>query len=468
MTKAVGSHNKLFFTPERLFLFVALLFGLAFVVVTPPFQSPDEPAHFFRALQISDFSLLGAKDKNVSGGYIPKAVVDMTNDLNGHKTFTARRAVYLKKADTQKIKKYLCTTQPDEGYTLVDFRNTVIYPPVVYLPQTLGIGVARLLSLPPLWMLYLGRLFNLLFFISFVYLGIKTTPLYKYGLLLFALMPMALAQAASLSADATTFSLSFLLFAYILKLTTDKDLAIGWLQILTLTLISTFLSLSKYAYILLPALFFIIPKEKFATLKQRILYFTVIIFVSGVASILWFEAIKSIYLPFMSYSNPMKQLLFMEAHPLFYLQTIASTLSLGNMHAFVGNLGWLSTPVPMWLCICYLAVAFLNALLEDDNLHFSWKQIGWVALVLLASYCFLCTIVYVTTSKAGECYIWGIQGRYFIPLAPLLLLLFNWHCKWEFISIAKFFYNKNKVYILAPIPFITLALSIGVLIFRYY
>jgi hypothetical protein len=44
--------------PARLFLPFAIVFGLVMTFLTPPFQSPDEPAHFFRAYQVSDFKIL--------------------------------------------------------------------------------------------------------------------------------------------------------------------------------------------------------------------------------------------------------------------------------------------------------------------------------------------------------------------------------------------------------------------------
>jgi Predicted membrane protein (DUF2142) len=40
-------------TPDRLVLALGLAGGLLLVFVTPPFQVPDEPAHFFRAYQVA-------------------------------------------------------------------------------------------------------------------------------------------------------------------------------------------------------------------------------------------------------------------------------------------------------------------------------------------------------------------------------------------------------------------------------
>lgn len=46
---------------ENIFILFALLFGLLFVFVTPPFQSVDEQAHFFRAYGISSGQFVAHK-----------------------------------------------------------------------------------------------------------------------------------------------------------------------------------------------------------------------------------------------------------------------------------------------------------------------------------------------------------------------------------------------------------------------
>lgn len=44
------------------FLALALIFGLSFLVVTPPFQVPDETNHFLKAYQVYTGQLMGVKE----------------------------------------------------------------------------------------------------------------------------------------------------------------------------------------------------------------------------------------------------------------------------------------------------------------------------------------------------------------------------------------------------------------------
>ena len=54
-------------TPRRVFLVSAVLGGAAFIVTTPPFQVPDEPAHFYRAYSVSEGRLLVQTRKGMPG-----------------------------------------------------------------------------------------------------------------------------------------------------------------------------------------------------------------------------------------------------------------------------------------------------------------------------------------------------------------------------------------------------------------
>ena len=57
--------------PEVVFLYFALMFGLSLLVTVPPFQTPDEPHHFFRAYQVSEGIMVG---KHFRVEYLPKSL----------------------------------------------------------------------------------------------------------------------------------------------------------------------------------------------------------------------------------------------------------------------------------------------------------------------------------------------------------------------------------------------------------
>ncbi|MBL4577677.1 MAG: DUF2142 domain-containing protein, partial [Flavobacteriales bacterium] len=69
--------------PHHVFLVLALIYGLSFLIVTPPFQVPDERNHFLKAYQISTGQLRGVKDMDRVGGYVPAALDIFSNSLSG-------------------------------------------------------------------------------------------------------------------------------------------------------------------------------------------------------------------------------------------------------------------------------------------------------------------------------------------------------------------------------------------------
>jgi len=70
------------FKPPRVFLLVSIIWGSLTVFLTPPFQVPDEPAHYFRAYQIATGRLLPVTIDNKVGGYIASSMIKFLEIYN--------------------------------------------------------------------------------------------------------------------------------------------------------------------------------------------------------------------------------------------------------------------------------------------------------------------------------------------------------------------------------------------------
>ena len=151
--------------PEIVFAAIASLLGLACVIMTPPFHVADEAEHFFRIVQIVDGQIIGERRGYESGGLVPTALVDMRNyflvgDITGG-------VIRWNRAKWAGLKPYLTQREDMTRMTFQDFRGTTLYNPVVYLPQIVGVWLARALNLPPLWLVYAGRVCALIVFNRF-------------------------------------------------------------------------------------------------------------------------------------------------------------------------------------------------------------------------------------------------------------------------------------------------------------
>ena len=175
---------------------IILLFGITCVFLTPIADVSDELEHFTRSEIVStgQISTNYVQIPNTTEyGYLTiKSVDDFRQNINLN--------VFSTKIDDNKI-----------DYTPLYFSSAFAQNPFYsYLPQGLGIFLAKILDLNAIWMLWLGRLFNLLFYAGIISLAIKKAPVLKFPLLIVSILPLAIYQAASLSVDGMFSSLAIL------------------------------------------------------------------------------------------------------------------------------------------------------------------------------------------------------------------------------------------------------------------
>src|SRR5204862_6946804 len=66
-----SSRLSILLKPHVQFALLAFVFGSLFIITTPPFQVPDEKAHFARAFKLAEFNTFQRIENNHSGDDIP-------------------------------------------------------------------------------------------------------------------------------------------------------------------------------------------------------------------------------------------------------------------------------------------------------------------------------------------------------------------------------------------------------------
>ena len=199
--------------PEhKIYLFFALLFGLVYSIITPPFQVSDETNHFFRAYQISEGHFKAIKENGRVGGYIPAGLDSFANQYYKFTLNPLSKLNYAYLLGTKGIPLH------QEKLIFKDFPYTAMYSPVSYFPQSITFFFLKLFNCRPFYLLYAARIFTLLFCVFITFFSIKIVPQNKMLFVFLALLPMGLALYSSLSADAVTNALSLFLLAYLLKI----------------------------------------------------------------------------------------------------------------------------------------------------------------------------------------------------------------------------------------------------------
>ncbi len=420
--------------PENIFILFALIFGILLVFLIPPFQVADEPNHFFRSYQISTLQFIGHKRKDMSGGYIPISIKEFQKPY-----------LNLIKNTENKISpnftlKQLKTNTDYKKLEFTDFRNTVLYFSAAYTPQAIGIAISRYLNAMPIFIFYTGRILNLLYFIILTYIAIKKIPIFKWALTLLALMPMTIYQASSLSVDAFLNSTCFFLIAYIFNCAYSDRKRIKKLELFNIVFFSILVVLTKLAYIFIPFLFLLIPKNKFKTGENYYITFFTMFFLIVVSAFLWGISIQSLYLPANIGVNPHEQFQFILTHPKTFLFATGQRLAdAGLWYSMIGNLGWRDNLLPFSICITYLIFFVISILLDENKkLSINFKDKAVIFFITILSILSVAFFIYLSWDAVGAKKLVGVNGRYFIPFLPLLFFIFynnkfNSHpiCKYE-------------------------------------
>jgi len=410
----------------NIFLTLTLFFGVPLVFLTPPFQVPDEPAHFLRAYQISQGEFVAPARGGLCGGELPSSLGNIFGPFE-HLLFKPKEKTNLKTIVSQ-----LDVPLDADKTQFFKFAN-VAYSPIPYLPQSLAIAAGRALRLSPLRLMYLGRLANLLAFCLFGGIALLMAPCLRRPLMLLMMMPMMLFLAASLSADVMTDAIALLWGALMIRAAAEKTQEpLHPSMLAAITAVGIGLVLAKSVYYPLIALAFLIPAARFGGRKARALFLTLLMLISLAADLLWLAQTSKMDVQFISSANPHAQIAYMLHHPLAVAVIAVRTLAREWRYlpmSFVGSrLGWLDarTNVPFVLAYGALMLASLWPSREEPQ----GPAMGPVAGVVLASgagvLAGLLLLTYLFWDPVGYRWMYGLTGRYFIPLAPGFIMLLGW------------------------------------------
>ena len=336
----------------------------------------------------------------------------------------------------QNINLNVFSTKIDDNkidYTPLYFSSAFAQNPFYsYLPQGLGIFLAKILDLNAIWMLWLGRLFNLLFYAGIISLAIKKAPVLKFPLLIVSILPLAIYQAASLSVDGMFSSLAILAFAYFLYFYKTpeiewKDLGIFYLAIILSGLLKTpFLALSL--------LIFLVPNEHFTSKRQNIISKLGILLSLGIG-IAWSSYATSVLenswrgeFFASNHVNAKEQMAYLISHPVFSLERLSDTIS--EFPVIVDRFFYFSNDAGQYfsslLSILYMLFFTLFSLIYplDEKFDLKTRIKGFAIGILI--YLSVIGVQYLTWSSVGaESVMGGVFSRYFIPLLIFVPLLIN-------------------------------------------
>lgn len=420
---------------ERVVLAAVFIFGLLTNIITLPGLVPDEPSHIETAYRYANVWLgkpymveveegveLFADNKGIAVRRDDLEIVNLSPfhepSLSAYQTVRDRFDWFSSAEGCEMVVSY------DARAVECGFMG--------YLPSSIGMALARILCLGMYPMLYLGRIMNLVFYSVCIYWAVRLTPVKKWLFGLLALTPMAMQLACSYSYDSPLIGMSFLTIAWGLKLIYETKRLTGqnWLFtcILAFLLIPCKMTICPFLPLLL------IPSSVCGGKGKKAL-FLVSVVLSGLLGLLpqytemfahYLGGVKTLASDANNQrSTPLYTLGWILQNPKetvqIFLHSIRQNFTFYWTNMLGGRLA-VFEPVVDWTLMLLCTLLLASGHDPDDRLKLSMKhRILFLFGFLLTFFSCMLLMMFMWTPIGSEI-IEGVQGRYFLPVLPLLFL----------------------------------------------
>ena len=406
---------------ETLFALLAFSFGMLFMFTITPLSVPDEYTHFEAIFELSN-KLFGSAGDN--------SLMDFSGYYGQNNVCTAYLRII------RDLFAPATVTQPRESNVLSDMW-TLTYA-AEYIPQVIGFSLARLLNFGSVTVFMSARFFNLLFYVTCLYFAVKLTPRFKLVLGLSGLMPMAMQQAASLSYDTFINALSFLLLALLLRAVFDDQISSNTksrrVTFILIFIIAAFLTPAKVIYAFIILLFVFIPKDRFSGKLKKWPMFALLVAVCIAA----FAAISLPTLIRIMNSTPPSYgedggtqytLAYFFTNPSdalgIFQDSFNVSFSTWLTQAVGQSLSTCNLDLPTWIVPVYLVLLLMTSNMEDEDFRLPRGMRSVLIFLVFATILAFMMTMFLTWIKNTDKIIFGVQGRYFIPIIPLAVIALN-------------------------------------------
>lgn len=414
LRRQLGEH------PERLFLVLTICIGMIYAVVSPnaTIVSLDDESHYRQALRVS------------YGGttYYTDADYAMTNQkLSNELSLAAEHS-----RNEQLNEMYA------EGASAVAKTNIVSLDKLAYLPSAAGMWLARSAGASFTVIFTAGRIANMLSYAIIMYFAIKRLRSGGMLLVVFALLPTLIFTAGNYSYDGWCVAFLALGTAIFLDEYRHPERAFSWPTMAGMLVCLALGCIPKAIYFPVFLMTLFVPREKFASEKQRKRYYAVVIILTALVALSF--AAPFLFTKGTAYSdgrggenvNAARQVKFILSSPLNYAKVLLGYLFgvyfrpsffMPFSVELQGYLPAFRLGVPV--VILLLVVFVFDRSKRDVQLHQPSLLLKLMsALSFFCAVCLAATAMYVAYTSVGSGTIQGCQSRYMLPvLLPALVLV---------------------------------------------
>lgn len=425
------------FDVHHMFLVLVIPFGVTMLLFANANMINDGDAHLPRAYHYANILLGQGQDdtgRTIRMRSDDVGIMYQSESLNAR---NAQNMYYI----YENWKWFIKESEHIDG---VPYRNAGRTNMIVYLPSVLGISLARILHLGTYPMIYLGKIFSFVFYIVGVYWAIKIVPIGKHLFLFIALLPISVQQATGITYDTFSFVILFLLISVILQMYYKE---VDYKVKVALVILAVLLGLCKggiYTPVLL--LLLGIDKCNFNGMKNKIAFIILTVVATSVVTLLSYGSVICTYIQkndeegiqitndSLQFASEENEQLSVEPYGIRYVLTNPIDMTVLVINTFTekiglyiqgmlgANVAWAVQTIPIWGygMLGILIILCKNGIGEFQyQIKMNHRILFFLAFILVVS---AHLVLFLIETPRTYSYIWGIQGRYFLPVIMLLFL----------------------------------------------
>jgi uncharacterized membrane protein len=413
-------------TPEGLFLLLALVIGIAYVIWTPPLGGGVEDSHYKRVSEVATGQWLQTQSA-LPGGmpvFMRQCFQNLVHNRDAKQGYSLAQYAGLAAIALDKA-------HPG----VVHASHLTFHNPASYLPQAPVMRLGLALGLSPFALLYLMRVTTLIAGALVTYAAIARMPSHRWLMAAISLLPTILFYRGILSPDPLMAGLAMLFTALVLR-ESLKDGSMEGRALAGLAALGLLIAQCKSGYFLLPWFALAIPRARFSSRRAWAGAVGLIVLPGMLLGVLWLNAVGNLYFHGRHYETwggqvyPDGQLAFILHHPFAFASVLLNTLFHSLLLpmailGFFGQIGWSNVYLPMLayipLILLFEQIARADCKLAQAHYGMAAKWAG--ALVFIGSVLLALTLLYIQWTGLHAPEVIGFQGRYLYPLAPMLVPL---------------------------------------------
>lgn len=400
--------------PQKVYLLLVAAFSLFYVIAYPLGTVPDELAHYTRACTIANGDLF---PNELSQGRVREGQISAIGSTGDslYESWTARGLRVGPEAELRSV------------------GNTAMYTPVGYLPQALGIRLGLLFGNRRYCSAYLARLLNWAAAVAVMYFAIWRIPFGKNVIAAMAMTAICLQETVSSAVDGISFSLSFAMLAIVLYLCCTPDAKADWRTAALLIGCSFLLATTKTLYVPFCLLALFIPKRCFSGMGHRCGVLAGVLAAGPGVALAWTRyASGLIHITALRWVDASAQKAYILEDIGRYCGVMFRTMTEQSGWLFTGAFSGslkafdLRTP-PLAIGLSLLSFILICAWQKGlpEGLRGGAALRLCMVVIAAAVLIFSMTGEYLQWTGVGAGSVAGLQGRYFLPLIPLLFFAFK-------------------------------------------